>query len=192
MDRRQLPVTAGSLATEWSRIARAEMGIGQGQLALSPLALAVGISAIANGGNLVVPYLVEEAVGPAGAGYREQQRVPRRLFTAETAERVRQAMLAVVKNGTGRRAAIPGVAVAGKTGTAYGPGGREDAWFVGFAPAERPRAVVVVVIEGGGAGGSTAAPVARDLLAAVLERIPASATQVPSSPEEVGSVEVAR
>ncbi|MBE3577347.1 MAG: FtsW/RodA/SpoVE family cell cycle protein [Limnochordales bacterium] len=186
VDRQQLPVTAGNLPTEWSRVARAEMGIGQGQLALSPLALAMGISAIANGGNLVVPYLVEEAVSPSGAGYREQHPPPRRLFSVETAERVRQAMLAVVREGTGRRAALPGVKVAGKTGTAYGPGGREDAWFVGFAPAERPRAVVVVVIEGGGAGGSTAAPIARELLAAALAQIPASAAQFPPSPEEVG------
>lgn len=183
VDRQQLPVVAGNLPsrTEWSRVARAEMGIGQGPLALSPLAMAVGISTIANGGNLVAPYLVEEAVGPGGTGYREQAPQVRRLFSRETADRVRQAMLAVVRKGTGWRAALPGVEVAGKTGTAYGPGGREDAWFVGFAPAYRPRAVIVVVIEGGGAGGSAAAPVARDLLAAALSRIPEPPLQLPPS-----------
>lgn len=171
VDRRQLPVTPGSLpppGERWSRVARAEMGIGQGPLALSPLALAVGTAAIANGGWLVTPYLVEEGVGRGGTGWREPVREPKRLFSAEATARVRRAMRAVVVRGTGRTAEVYGEKVAGKTGTANGPGGREDAWFVGFAPYDEPRVVVVVVIEGGGAGGRTAAPVARELISAAL------------------------
>jgi cell division protein FtsI/penicillin-binding protein 2 len=85
-------------------------------------------------------------------------------------------MLGVVRGGTGTAAALPGVEVAGKTGTAElvptagGPSNPEntDAWFVAFAPASRPRVAVAVMLIGAGAGGAAAAPVAREVLAAAL------------------------
>jgi peptidoglycan glycosyltransferase len=79
-------------------------------------------------------------------------------------------MVAVVKRGTGTAAALPGVTVAGKTGTATNPHGRSHAWFVGFAPAEDPRFAAAVVIENVGYGGTYAAPVVRDALRVALAR----------------------
>jgi penicillin-binding protein A len=88
---------------------------------------------------------------------------------------VRSMMLDVVRGGTGTAAAIPGVNVAGKTGTAeLRPNSSDpsdaDAWFVAFAPAERPRVAVAVMLVGAGFGGTAAAPVARSTLLAALRR----------------------
>jgi peptidoglycan glycosyltransferase len=82
---------------------------------------------------------------------------------------VTQMMEAVVSYGTGTSAAIPGVTVAGKTGTAeVGPGRPSDAWFISFAPVEAPRVAVAVLIVNGGVGGDVAAPIARQVLEAAL------------------------
>jgi peptidoglycan glycosyltransferase len=79
-------------------------------------------------------------------------------------------MEAVVTEGTGTAAAIPGVTVAGKTGTAEvgGPNIPSDAWFIAFAPAQAPKVAVAVLVVKGGVGGSTAAPIAREVLEAAL------------------------
>jgi len=89
------------------------------------------------------------------------------------AHQVRTMMLAVVRSGTGTAAALPGVAVAGKTGTAeLRPNSRDpkdaDAWFVAFAPATRPKVAVAVMLVGAGFGGTAAAPIARAVLQAAL------------------------
>jgi peptidoglycan glycosyltransferase len=80
-------------------------------------------------------------------------------------------MIGAVASGTGTAAALPGVTVAGKTGTATNPAGRSHAWFVAFAPAESPRVAVAIVVENAGYGGAVAAPIARRVLAAAL-RVP--------------------
>lgn len=77
-------------------------------------------------------------------------------------------MEAVVARGTGTTARIPGVTVAGKTGTATNPEGRAHSWFVCFAPAENPRVAVAIVVENGGYGADVAAPIARDVLETAL------------------------
>ena len=77
-------------------------------------------------------------------------------------------MIQVVRRGTGTAAAIPGVTVAGKTGTATNSAGRAHAWFVAFAPAEAPRVAVAVVVENAGYGGAVSAPIARNVLRAAL------------------------
>ena len=79
-------------------------------------------------------------------------------------------MVAVVARGTGTAARLPGVSVAGKTGTATNPHGPSHAWFVAFAPADAPRVAVSVVIENVGYGGTYAAPVAREVLRVALAR----------------------
>ena len=86
-----------------------------------------------------------------------------RPLTADTAAQVRDLMVGVVRDGTGTAAAIPGVAVAGKTGTAEVDSGDPHAWFIGFAPAEAPRVAVAVIVEHGGTGGAVAAPIAHDV-----------------------------
>lgn len=80
-------------------------------------------------------------------------------------------MVACVERGTGKAAALPDVAVAGKTGTATLATGTAHAWFVAFAPADAPRVAVAIVVEHGGYGGVAAAPIARRVIATALRRI---------------------
>ena len=95
-------------------------------------------------------------------------------MTPATAQALTAMMRAVVDRGTGSRAQIAGVAVAGKTGTAQHDGGAPHAWFVGFAPADAPRYAVAVIVESGGSvgseatGGAVAAPIAAAVLGAAL------------------------
>jgi cell division protein FtsI/penicillin-binding protein 2 len=102
-----------------------------------------------------------------------QQRIRRRAVSKRVARQVRRMMVGVVESGTGTAPAVPGVEVAGKTGTAElrpNSSAPEDsnAWFVAFAPAGRPRVAVAVMLVGAGFGGSTAAPVASEVLQAAL------------------------
>lgn len=90
-------------------------------------------------------------------------------FSPSAARAVTEGMVLAVEDGTARQAAVAGVRVAGKTGTAQNPHGEPHAWFIGFAPAFRPEVAVAVVIEGGGSGGRVAAPVGRDVMLAALE-----------------------
>jgi hypothetical protein len=149
--------------------------------------LAVGASAIGQAEDLATPLQMATVAGAIGAhGLRARPRVVRsepvvrrRAASARVARQVRTMMLGVVRGGTGTAAAIPGVQVAGKTGTAElrstvgTTGGREDpkntdAWFVAFAPASAPRVAVAVMLVGAGAGGRAAAPIARAVLLAAL------------------------
>ncbi|MGH9034646.1 MAG: penicillin-binding transpeptidase domain-containing protein, partial [Acidimicrobiia bacterium] len=109
---------------------------------------------------------------------RLEAREWKRAVSPETAAAVGRMMVEVVRAGTGRAAAVPGVNVAGKTGTAQAPGGPPHAWFIGFAPAEAPRLAVAVIVERGGdmgdeaTGGRVAAPVAGQVLAKMLASLP--------------------
>ena len=146
--------------------------------------LAVGASAIGQDRDLATP-LVMASVGAtiANGGVRARPRLlrsqrvaRRRVVKRRVARQVRDMMLAVVRGGTGTAAALPGVDVAGKTGTAElvptadGPSdpSNTDAWFVAFAPASAPKLAVAVMLVGAGQGGASAAPIAREVLAAGL------------------------
>lgn len=155
----------------------ANAAIGQGDVAVTPLQMALVTAAIANDGAIMRPYLVTEVRDVDGAPIKTTRpRVWKQAVTQETAGVLKAFMVDVVERGTGTAAKIPGVTVAGKTGTAQAPGGPPHAWFVGFAPAENPRFVIAVLVERGGSrgdeatGGRVAAPVARKVLAAVLGR----------------------
>jgi penicillin-binding protein 2 len=162
--------------------------IGQGFNLVSPLQLALAYAAIANGGPVPRPRVVQRLEDRDGRTLREF--APETLTEAPVAPghlaRVRRALAGVVQgaHGTGARARVPGVEVAGKTGTAqvvrleHTEGldedevpvrSRDHAWFVAFAPAEGAEIVVSVVIEHGGHGGSAAAPVAQRVLARYFE-----------------------
>jgi cell division protein FtsI/penicillin-binding protein 2 len=138
--------------------------IGQGRVLATPLTMASVGATIAAGGLRARPRLVRAKV------------VRRRAVSARVARQVRDMMLGVVRSGTGSAAALPGVAVAGKTGTAElrptagGPADprNTDAWFVAFAPAGRAQVAVAVMLVGAGHGGDTAAPLAREVLAATV------------------------
>ncbi len=149
-------------------------GIGQGMVTVTPMQVLIMVSAIANGGTIYRPWVVRrvetldrEAIEEYGPEIiRRVNLDPSHLAV------VRQGMQAVVSEGTGGRARIPGVAVAGKTGTAQvvrkgGPlkrDHRDHAWFVAFAPADDPQIAVVVLVEHAGFGGAVAAPIARSVL----------------------------
>jgi len=150
--------------------------IGQQDVAANPLQMGLVAAAIANDGVEMQPRLVTEARDPSGRVIAEfQAREFSRPLSPENAAALTQMMVGVVEGGTGTAAQIPGVTVAGKTGTAqHGEGEDPHAWFVCFAPAESPRiAVAVIVLDGGSlgseaTGGQVAAPIARAVLEAGL------------------------
>ncbi len=175
----------------WKRRARRDswrdgdtcnLSIGQGALLVTPIQLAMYTAALANGGTLWQPRLLREIVrGDGGV----QPIAPARASTTPPwqprhIELVREGMRQAVEQqgGTGRRAAVPGVSVAAKTGTAeYGPkgAGLKMTWTIAFAPFEEPRYAVVVLVEDGVSGGTTAAPLVKDLLVQVFREVDAMA-----------------
>ncbi|MDU2066298.1 MAG: penicillin-binding transpeptidase domain-containing protein [Sporomusaceae bacterium] len=147
----------------------AQTGIGQGSLVASPLRMAMLAAALANNGQMMEPYLIQKVVDYDGRILRQNS--PKTWLTATTPEVaafMKQMMIYEVEKGTGRGAALGGVTVAGKTGTAENPHGDDHAWFIGFAPAENPVIAVAVIIENGGGGGAVAAPVARRVFETAL------------------------
>ena len=166
-----LPTSAGYVPPLRDLGARglAQISFGQGSLLVTPLQMALVAASIGNGGIMMSPFLVSQIRAPDGR-IRQQftQRGNREVLTAALAGQVAQAMVQVVRSGTGTAAQLPGVTVAGKTGTAENPHGTTHAWFIAFAPADRPVVVVSVIVENGGVGGQVAAPIARQVLAAAL------------------------
>ena len=148
------------------------LAIGQEALAVSPLQMALVSAAIANGGTLVRPYLVDRAVDRAGhTVFQADPKNDGTAVKATTAADIATMMGRVVDEGTGRAASIGGLSAAGKTGTAEtGTSGVNDAWFLGFAPRDRPVVAVAVVIENTpGTGGVVAAPVAAAVMKAAID-----------------------
>ena len=164
------------LALGWSAGDTANLCIGQGQIAVTPLQMAVMTAAIANGGNVLWPRLVKEITDPNAnepgslppstpSGIRDRLNV-----RAENLNILKGAMLADVEDpdGTGRAAAISSVRICGKTGTAQITDLNNrvvghTTWFISFAPYENPKVAVVIMVEGGSSGGGTCAPLARDI-----------------------------
>ncbi|MBN2167995.1 MAG: penicillin-binding protein A [Actinobacteria bacterium] len=147
----------------------ASSSIGQGEVIATPLEMALVASCIANNGEIMEPYLVEEVRDPeGGALLKHKPSIWQRAATPETAGVVNEMMVKVVERGTGTAAQIKGVEVAGKTGTAEIGEAPPHAWFICFAPAEDPVVAVAVIVEHGGEGGKAAAPIARKVLEAAL------------------------
>lgn len=150
------------------------LGIGQDKLEVAPLQMAEVAAAVANRGRLMVPHLTSRIVNPEGSTVqRIAPRVQSVVMRPATAEEVRTMMEAVVyePGGTGAAAAIPGVRVAGKTGTAETEIGTalNNVWFIAFAPAAAPRVAVAVTVKGvPGYGATYALPIARRVMEAVL------------------------
>ena len=152
--------------------------IGQDNVAANPFQMALVASAIANGGVEMRPRLVSEIRDPSGRVIETfEPQVYSQPMTSANASLLTAMMVNVVESGTGVNAQIPGVQVAGKTGTAqHGEGLAPHAWFVSFAPADAPRvAVAVIVLDGGSlgseaTGGQVAAPIAKAVLEAALGR----------------------
>jgi penicillin-binding protein 2 len=169
---------------DWYRTARGgppgggaalNLSIGQGELLLTPIALARFVSAVVNGGTILRPRVVRQIVRPDGTivlDMADRKAVEGRLPATEAELAVvRDALEAVVMgdNGTGKRARVEPFRVGGKTGTAQNPHGQDHAWFVGYAPAEDPEIVVVAFLEAGGHGGVAAAPLAQKVMEVYLK-----------------------
>jgi peptidoglycan glycosyltransferase len=148
------------------------MSIGQGGLQATPLQMAQVAAAVANDGTLMKPHLATRVVDRDGRTVdRVEPEVQSEVMKGSTAAAVTDMMVGVVQSGTGTKAAIPGIQVAGKTGTAETEFGTKinDVWFIGFAPAENPRIAVAVTVKAvTGFGGDFAAPIARDIMQELL------------------------
>ncbi len=157
-------------AGDMDEVELAWSGAGQGEVLLTPLQLCLVGCAVANRGKIMLPHLMKEVRRSDEILERFQVREWRAPVSQETAAEVLEMMVGVVRSGTGTEAAIKGVTVAGKTGTAEVEGKPPHTWFLGIAPAENPTVVVAVLLENsGGSGGSMAAPVAREVMAAAIK-----------------------
>jgi penicillin-binding protein A len=173
----ELAVVDSVVPTEQDPPSTAQSGIGQRDVRATPMQMALVTASIANGGQLVRPHVVQavrdpagqQLRGPAGASWDvgasgDQPVSPR------TAEQLRQMMVSVVADGTGSRAAIDGVTVGGKTGTAQTGGDNPTVWFIGFAEDRVAVAVVLPNSSEDATGGALAAPIARSVMEAALDR----------------------
>ncbi len=176
-DRLSVPmtVTPSSVPAELNQPQLAQSAIGQYDVRVTPLQVAMISAAIANNGVVMRPHLVKKVTSSDLEVIDEPQ--PEQLsqaVSADTASALTRMMETVVQSGTGRAAQISGIDVAGKTGTAQHAAGKAPhAWFTGFAPSNDPKIAVAVVIEDGGgaaeiSGNKLAAPIAKAVMEAVL------------------------
>ena len=152
--------------------------IGQGPVAVTPLEMALVAESVATGGVIRVPHVAAKIEDVDGNVVRRiGSKEWRRAMDPATAATMKQYMLEVVQRGTGTAAQIPGIQVAGKTGTAEtNPGENPHAWFIAFAPADHPKYAIAVIVEHGGinganaevTGGRVAAPIAASVLRTLL------------------------
>ncbi|MDD7363334.1 MAG: penicillin-binding transpeptidase domain-containing protein [Peptoniphilus sp.] len=156
----------------------AASAIGQGDVLVTPLHMAMVASAVANDGKMMEPHLVTEVDDPKGTAIlKKEPQVLSESVPPEIAKKLNDYMISVVEDGTGKRAALGSTTVAGKTGTAENSSGSDHAWFIGYAPANDPEvAVSVIVEEAGRTGGRVAAPIARDIIVYALNNIDFSQT----------------
>jgi cell division protein FtsI (penicillin-binding protein 3) len=185
---------------KWGRINVVTTSFGQG-VAVTPLQLLRAYAAIANGGKLMQPYLVRRVVAPDGSVLHENKpKVVGKPISPQTAAIVTELLRGVVEGGTGSRARVDGIAVAGKTGTAQkveAHTGRYSARermssFIGFLPADAPRFVILVVIDSPRTatyGGIVAAPVFRGVAEFAVDRLGLRAASAPVAIQENPAVE---
>jgi penicillin-binding protein 2 len=153
----------------WSRGVLLNLAIGQGEVLATPLQMAAFYGAVANHGALIRPHLLLRATAaenddaPPVVATPQSLRLPLSDATLATLETI-LARVVEERHGTGKAAAVPGVRVGGKTGTAQNPHGENHAWFVGVAPLGAPEIAVATIIEGGGHGSSAAAPIVGAIL----------------------------
>lgn len=165
-----MPAAAGRYPDNPDPAQTALTGIGQFEVRASALNMAQVGAAIAQNGSVMNPYLVKEISSP---DLRVLDTTSPTTFgqamSPEHAEELTQMMIQTVERGTASGGAIPGVSVAGKTGTAETGNSADTVWFTSFAPAENPQVAVAVVLQGaGGSGGSLSAPIAKAVMEAVL------------------------
>jgi peptidoglycan glycosyltransferase len=165
----------GDLVEDGFDVGRVAIGQGgaEGEVRATPLQMAEVAAAVANGGRLMKPLLTDRVLRKDG---RVKERISPDLqaevMKESTSDAVTQMMSRVVEEGTGTQAALAGIEVAGKSGTAEVGANREftQPWFIAFAPVDDPRMAVAVTLERTtGQGGTVAAPIARQVLEALLQ-----------------------
>ena len=160
---------------KWSKGLMLNMAIGQGDLLVTPLQMAQLAMILGNDGLGYRPHLVIGIQDPLTLVTNPVKIDSFRVnVDPKNIQIVKEGMRLVVNGptGTGHRARLPDVLVAGKTGTTQNPHGKDHAWFIGFAPFEHPEVAVAVMIENGGYGGSVAAPIAHDLFQLYFQKHP--------------------
>lgn len=169
---------AGNQQRNWNPRFKANICIGQGEMDVTPMQMAVMTCALANGGKVLKPRLVDRLESQDFAGIEPPEVFPKGVMrdhlgvSLRNLDIVRNAMLEETENdveGTGRHVRVPGLRICGKTGTAERKERRADGqfkntvWFISYAPFERPQWAVAVMVEDGQSGGSTCAPIAREV-----------------------------
>jgi penicillin-binding protein A len=167
-----LPVATSQMkreATEWTPELLVQTAFGQGEIQVTPMQMALVAATVANGGRVPTPYVAAELRD--GSAVR-QLHEPGQSFSvagsSETADTLSSFMVEGVDNGYAAKAAITGVKVGGKTGTAEVGDGTSHSWFIGFAPADKPRIAIAVIMEHQGSGSDFATPAARQVMRAAL------------------------
>ncbi len=158
---------AGSPGT---KVLLASTAFGQGELLATPLQMAMVAAIVANGGIAVRPHLGLAAIERGKAGSALEAGSRRRVLDGAVARTLGEMMELVISRGQAAAVTIPGVALAGKTGTAEtGRAGISHAWFIAYAPAGDPQIAVAVIVEDGGRGGEVASPIAGSVIRAALQ-----------------------
>jgi penicillin-binding protein A len=167
-----LPVSPSQIkrpGSEWTPELLVQTAFGQGEIEATPLHMALIAATVANQGRVPTPYLASEL---RSRGASRQLHQPGESFSTATSASTAQTMVSFFVEGTLRgyaeNAAIPGVQVGGKTGTAEVGDGTSHSWFIGFAPADAPRVAVAVIMEHKGSGSDFATPAGRKVLQAAL------------------------
>ncbi|MDQ6672580.1 MAG: penicillin-binding protein 2 [Chloroflexota bacterium] len=171
-----LPVAASQMkrpSTEWTPELLVQTAFGQGQIQATPMQMALIAASVADGGHVPTPYVAAEL--RSGSTTR-QLHAPGQFFSVagstDTATTMASFMVEGVDNGYAAKAAIPGVKVAGKTGTAEVGDGTSHSWLIGFAPADNPRIAIAVIMEHQGSGSDFATPAAQQVMRAALAASP--------------------
>jgi penicillin-binding protein A len=161
----------GRLLDGSDRIDIGRVAIGQERLRVTPLQMAEVAAAVANEGELMEPRLWSKVVDPDGRATKLDPARQSRVMSEDTAAQLNDMMQSVVQEGTGTAAAVSGIDVAGKTGTAEASGGTNQAWFIGFAPADDPQIAIAATVERtSGFGGPTAGPIFKAVAEAILNQ----------------------
>jgi len=156
---------------KWPRSIMASLGIGQGEVSVTPLQLAKYVSLIANDGNSKTPHVVRGFIDSETEEFVQLEYKNINLDIDQSALDITKEGMYLVVNGRGTATHIrlPNIEICGKTGTAQNPHGEDHAWFVAFAPYKNPKIAIAVLVENVGYGGTHAAPIAQKVIKAYLD-----------------------
>jgi penicillin-binding protein A len=167
-----LPVAVSQVkrpSSEWTPELLVQTAFGQGELQVTPLQMALVAASVTNNGRVPTPYLASELrSGDAVRRLHEPGQFFSTAGSSQTANTLVSFMVEGVDDGYAAKAAIPGIKVGGKTGTAEVGDGTSHSWFIGFAPADAPRIAIAVIMEHQGSGSDFATPAAQQVMRAAL------------------------